>query len=81
MGLHHVTELPIVVDCEFSGFEDYWAARTSGQGRLSARLNSLVDDLRGEIKRHVSARYLAGLPDGPRTLPMVIRAVRGIVPG
>ncbi len=81
MGLHDVTEAPIVVDCEFPGFEDYWAGRTSGQGRLSARLKNLADDLRGEIERHVSAGYLAGLPDGPRTIPMVIRAVRGIVPG
>jgi SAM-dependent methyltransferase len=81
MGLHEVTEVPIVVDCEFPGVADYWAARTSGQGRMPARLKNLADDVRGEIERHVSAGYLAGLPDGPRTIPMIIRAVRGIVPG
>jgi hypothetical protein len=31
------------------------------------------------VERHVRAGYLAGLPDGPRSFPMMVRAVRSIV--
>lgn len=81
MGLNEVTEIPLVVDCQYPTFADYWATFISGQGRVSTRLKQLSDGLRGEIERHVRAGYLAGSPDGPRTIPMVIRAVRGVVPG
>lgn len=75
-----VSELTIVVDCEYPSFDDYWSTFTSGQGRLSALVQNLADNVRGSIERHVRAGYIAGLPDGPRTFPMPVRAVRGIVP-
>jgi SAM-dependent methyltransferase len=79
-GLTDVTEVPIVADCGYASFDDYWATFTGGQGRVAARLAELPDAVRGEIERHVRAAYLAGLPDGPRSFPMMIRAVRGVVP-
>ena len=79
-GLSDVTEIPLIVDCEYPSFADYWATFTAGQGRLSSGLKQLSGGLRSEIERHVRAGYLAGSPDGPRTFPMVIRAVRGVVP-
>jgi SAM-dependent methyltransferase len=80
-GLSEVTEIAVVVDCEYPSFADYWATFTAGQGRLSTRLKQLSGGLRSEIERHVRAGYLVGSPDGPRTFPMVIRAVRGVVRG
>jgi len=41
---------------------------------------ALPDDVRGAVERHVRAGYLAGLPDGPRSFPMIFRVVRGVVP-
>jgi SAM-dependent methyltransferase len=79
-GLTNVTEVPVVVDCEYPSFADYWAAFTSGQGGLSSHLMTLSDDARGAIERHVRAGYLAGLPDGARSFPMMFRVVRGLVP-
>ena len=80
-GLTEVEEAPIVISCDYASFDDYWSNFTTGQGRLGSRLKELPDDVRGEIQRHVRAGYLAGLPDGPRSFPMIVRAVRGVVPG
>jgi hypothetical protein len=43
-------------------------------------LMALSDDARSSIEQHVRAGYLVGLPDGPRSFPMVFRVVRGLVP-
>ena len=80
MGLTNVTEVPVVVDCEYPSFAGYWAAFTSGQGGLSSHLMTLSDDMRGAIEQRVRDGYLVGLPDGPRSFPMMFRAVRGVVP-
>ena len=80
MGLTKVTETPVVVDCEYPSFADYWATFTGGQGIISGSLMALSDDERGAIMNHVRAGYLVGLPDGPRSFPMMFRVVRGVVP-
>ena len=80
MGLTNVSEVPIVVDCEYPSFADYWATFTGGQGIISGALLALSDDVRGAIMHHVRAGYLVGLPDGPRSFPMMFRVVRGVVP-
>ena len=41
---------------------------------------ALSNDVRGAIEQHVRDGYLVGLPDGPRSFPMMCRVVRGIVP-
>jgi SAM-dependent methyltransferase len=79
-GLVEVTEVPVVTDCVYSSFSDYWATFARGQGYIAARFMELPDHIRGEIERHVRAGYLAGMPDGPRCIPKVTRVVRGIVP-
>jgi SAM-dependent methyltransferase len=81
MGLTEVAEVPILVDCEYASFSDYWATFTGGQGRSASLLMALSDDVRGAIERHVRDGYLVGLPDGPRSFPMMFRVVRGVVPG
>jgi SAM-dependent methyltransferase len=80
LGLTEVTEVPIVFDCEYSSFADYWATFTSGEGYISGQLMALPGDGRGAIEQHVRAGYLVGLPDGPRSFPMMFRVVRGVVP-
>ena len=80
IGLVDVTEVPVVVDCEYASFADYWATFTDGQGPTPATLMALSDDARASIEQHVRAGYLVGLPDGPRSFPMMFRVVRGLVP-
>ena len=76
-----MTEVPVVVDCEYSSFADYRTTVTDGPGHVTAGLMALSDDARESIERHVRAGYLVGLPDGPRSFPMMFRVVRGLVPG
>lgn len=80
MGLTNITEVPVVVDCEYPSFANYWATFTGGQGSLASHLMALSDDVRGAIEEHVRAGYLAGLPEGARSFPMMFRVVRGVVP-
>lgn len=53
MGLTDVAEVPVVVDCEYPSFADYWASFTSGQGSLASHLIGLSDDMRSTIEQHV----------------------------
>lgn len=80
IGLADVTEIPVVVDCEYQSFADYWATFIAGPGSVTGMLMSLSSDVRDSIEQHVRAGYLVGLPDGPRSFPMMFRVVRGFVP-
>jgi hypothetical protein len=80
-----VSEIPVVVDCEYPSFADYWATFTSHQGIVSRYLMALPDDVQSTdvqktVQEHVRGGYLLGRPDGPRSFPMMFRAVRGTVP-
>ena len=72
---------PIVISFDYISFADYWSNFTTGQGRVGSRLKELSDDRRDDIQRHVRAGYLGGLSDGPRSFAIIVRAVRGLVPG
>lgn len=80
VGLTDVTEAPLVVDCEYKSFADYWATFANGPGNVTAVLIALPGEAHGLIEQHVRSGYLVGLPDGPRSFPMMFRAVRGVVP-
>jgi SAM-dependent methyltransferase len=79
-GLVNVTQVPIVLSFDYTSFEDYWSSFSTGPTRIAQRLIALPAELRAEIERHVRAGYLAGLPDGPRSFAIIVRAVRGLVP-
>jgi hypothetical protein len=80
MGLVAVAEIPVVVDCEYLSFADYWATFTSGQGITSRYLVALPEEVWKSVQEHVRGGYLLGRQDGPRSFPMMFRAVRGMVP-
>jgi SAM-dependent methyltransferase len=79
LGFIDVMERPIVVDCEYSSFADYWATFTNGPGPLTRSLMELSHTSRSSIEQHVRSGYLVGLPDGPRSFPMMFRMVSGVV--
>jgi len=80
VGLIQVVEVPIVLGFDYTGFEDYWSSFSVGPTRIAQHLAALPTQLRREIEHHVRAAYLAGLPDGPRSVAAIVRAVRGTVP-
>jgi ubiquinone/menaquinone biosynthesis C-methylase UbiE len=53
---------------------------TSRQGRFANVFQALSDSVRDALEHHVRDGYLVGLPDGPRSFPMMFRVVRGVVP-
>jgi hypothetical protein len=79
-GLTDVVEVPIVLSFDYSFFDDYWSSWSTGPTRVGQRIAALPAEIRGEIERHVRAGYLAGLPNGPRSFAVIVRAVRGVVP-
>jgi SAM-dependent methyltransferase len=79
-GLVDVTEVPVVVDCEYASFADYWGTFIHSPGITTAALLALTEDRRAAIEQHVRSGYLLGQPDGPRSFPMMFRVARGIVP-
>lgn len=80
VGLIDVVEVPMVLSFDYTDFEDYWSSFSTGPTRIAQHLTDLPHDLRSEIEQHVRAGYLAGLPDGPRSFAVILRAVRGTVP-
>jgi SAM-dependent methyltransferase len=80
IGLVNVVEEPIVISFDYASFQDYWSSFSTGPTRIAQRLSALPPKLRAEIEGHVRAGYLAGLPDGPRSFAIIVRAVRGVVP-
>jgi SAM-dependent methyltransferase len=81
IGLLDVVEVPIVLSFDYTSFEDYWSSFSTSPSTIAQRLQALSLELRSEIERHVQSGYLAGLPDGPRSFAIIVRAVRGVVPG
>lgn len=79
-GLEDFAEVPIVLSFNYSSFEDYWSSFSRGPTRIAQRLTALPAEPRVEIERHVRSGYLAGLPEGPRSFAIIVRAVRGVVP-
>jgi len=79
-GLVDVVEVPIVLSFDYASFGDYWSSWAAGPTRIAQRLQAMPTELRADIERHVRCGYLAGLPDGPRSFAIIVRAVRGIVP-
>ena len=81
MGLLDVSEVPVVIDCDYASVDDYWSTFSKGRPGLTApALQELSEEARSEIERHVRSGYLLGHPDGPRSLPLVVRVVSGRVP-
>jgi len=80
VGLIDVAEVPIVLSFDYTDFEDYWTSFSTGPTRVAQHLTNVPSGVLSEIEQHVRAGYLAGLPDGPRSFAVVLRAVRGTVP-
>ena len=79
VGLIGVVEIPIVLSFDYADFQDYWTSFSAGPTRIAQRLIGVPSGVRSEIERHVRDGYLAGLPDGPRSFAVIVRAVRGTV--
>jgi len=75
-----VEEVPVVLSFDYADFADYWSTFETGQGRTGRYVVSLPAAARDRLRAHAEAAYRAGMPDGPRSFAVIVRAVRGTVP-
>jgi len=77
-GLAEIATGSLTIRMDYETFDDYWRPLLGGQGPVGTYLNSLAPDRQALIQDRVRAAYLAGGPDGPRSMTATAWAVRGI---
>ena len=81
VGLKDVEEKELVIDMQFTSFEDYWAPFLEAQGPAGVYVTNLSQERREQLKNNLRQTILAGKPDGPFSLKARAWAVRGRVVG
>jgi SAM-dependent methyltransferase len=79
-GLAAVEHGSLTIRMDYASFDDYWMPLLGGQGPVGTYLVSRPPALRAQIEEIVRAAYLAGAPDGPRSMTATAWAVRAVVP-
>ena len=70
----------LTVRMDYADFDDYWRPLLGGQGPVGTYAAGLPPERRTRIEEAVRRAYLAGGPDGPRSMTATAWAVRAVVP-
>jgi hypothetical protein len=65
---------------EYANFSDYWEPVADAQGPVGDYVKRLSPDRLEALAVVVRRAYLAGHPDGPRSMTATAWAARGVVP-
>lgn len=79
-GLTDVSTASLTIRMDYGSFDDYWQPLLGGQGPVGTYAASLGPDLEALVRERVRLAYLAGGPDGPRSMTATAWAVRGLCP-
>lgn len=79
-GLDDVTRESLTIRMDFSNFSDYWEPLLGGQGPVGGYVAGLEAEMQARVRDAVRAAFLAGAPDGERSLTATAWAVKGRVP-
>jgi hypothetical protein len=79
-GLADVARRSVTIRMEFKDFDDYWRPMDTGQGPVGGYLAALAPGRKTTVREAVTAAFLAGAPDGPRSLTATAWMVTGRVP-
>jgi SAM-dependent methyltransferase len=79
-GLQSVEETVLVMQMDFSSFDDYWQPHLKGIAPQGAYVASLSAEHREALRDGLRRRLLADRPDAPFSLRAKALAVRGEVP-
>jgi hypothetical protein len=79
-GLHDVAPASLTIRMEYSEFSDYWEPIANAQGPVGDYVKRLPPDRLETLAAAVRRAYLAGKPDGPRSMAATAWAARGLVP-
>ena len=79
-GLCDVRPASLTVRMDYAEWSDYWEPIANAQGPVGDYVKGLPPDRLGSIAAAVRRAYLAGQPDGPRSMTATAWAARGVVP-
>jgi SAM-dependent methyltransferase len=79
-GLRNVTTTSLTIRMEYADFSDYWEPIADAQGPVGDYVKRLSPDRLEALAAAVRRAYLAGGPDGPRSMAATAWAASGVVP-
>jgi SAM-dependent methyltransferase len=79
-GLQGISASSLTIRMEYCDFGDYWEPIANAQGPVGDYVKRLPPDRLHELSAAVRRAYLAGGPDGPRSMAGTAWAARGVVP-
>lgn len=77
-GLSRVEDRSLTIRMTYRDFADYWGPIENAQGPVGDYVKSLAPDRLELVAAAVRRAYLAGAPDGPRSMAASAWAARGI---
>jgi SAM-dependent methyltransferase len=79
-GFGEVGACSLTIRMQYRDFADYWEPIENAQGPVGDYVKSLPPDRLQALAAAVHRAYVAGAPDGPRSMAATAWAARGIVP-
>jgi ubiquinone/menaquinone biosynthesis C-methylase UbiE len=79
-GLRSVEPVTLTIRMEYAEFGDYWEPIADAQGPVGDYVKRLSPNRLETLAAAVRRAYLAGSPDGPRSMAATAWAARGLVP-
>jgi SAM-dependent methyltransferase len=79
-GLRSVEAASLTIRMEYADFADYWEPIANAQGPVGDYVKRLPREQLQTLAAAVRRAYLAGNPDGPRSMAATAWAARGLVP-
>jgi len=70
----------LTIRMEYADFGDYWVPIANAQGPVGDYVKRLSPDRLEALAAAVRRAYLAGQPDGPRSMAATACVARGMVP-
>jgi SAM-dependent methyltransferase len=80
IGLQEVSACSLTIRMEYRDFRDYWEPIADAQGPVGDYVRRLRPDQLDTLAAAVRRAFLAGSPDGPRSMAATAWAARGVVP-
>ncbi len=79
-GLSEVCPASLTIRMDYADFADYWEPIADAQGPIGDYVKGLRPAQFEALTAAIRRAYLAGMPDGPRSMAATAWAVRGFVP-
>jgi SAM-dependent methyltransferase len=79
-GLRSIQPASLTIRMEYANFSNYWEPVADAQGPVGDYVKRLSPDRLEALAVVVRRAYLAGHPDGPRSMTATAWAARGVVP-